>query len=213
MTMLRRMQRVIERLHGAPSGLDVRAYVVDDAVRAEIPGARIDIPEQLFVRESDEGLELALYIEPRLVSQLERDNPFARLHPGNLEPYAVALEGVSHFVLVAWRAARGRPVSLLELEIQAEIDKFVVSWLLLARQGQPLLATATPLIDRLFANYALHDALDDEESDRYDTANRVARRYCTHLARCYKRHRDFSRVRRSLRGFYRKGLADKLRAA
>lgn len=207
------MQRAIEHLHGAPSGLDVRAYVVDDETRREISGAREGIPEQLFVRESEGDLEMALYVAPDVVERLEHDDPFARLHQGNLEPFAVALEGVSHFVLVAWRASRERPVSLLELEIQAEVDKFVVTWFLLSRQGQPLASTAMPLIEQLFESYELHEELTAEESDRYETASRVALRYCYTLVRCYQQHRDLGRVRRSVRHFYRKGLAEKLRAA
>ena len=165
------------------------------------------------MRENGDDLEMALYVAPEIVAQLESDDPFARLHHGNLEPYAVALEGVSHFVLVAWRASCERPVSLLELEIQAEVDKFVVSWLLLSRQGQPFVHTALPLIERLFERYELREELTGEESDRYETATRVALRYCYALARSFEQHRDFGQVRRSVRHFYRKGLADKLRAA
>ncbi|MCH7929016.1 MAG: ATP-binding protein [Proteobacteria bacterium] len=36
-----------------------------------------------------------------------------------------SVEGVSHFVLVAERARRELPVTQLELELQAEIDKFL----------------------------------------------------------------------------------------
>ncbi len=45
-----------------------------------------------------------------------------------------ALEGVSHFVYLAWNAGHDKPVSLLELEMQAEVDKYVGSYWLMRRQ-------------------------------------------------------------------------------
>ena len=53
---------------------------------------------------------------------------------GNLADYWTALEGVSHFMYLAWNAGHDRAVSLLELELQAEIDKYVASWWLLREQ-------------------------------------------------------------------------------
>src|SRR6202030_239021 len=48
--------------------------------------------------------------------------------------YCTALEGVSHFVYSTWRLGRDLPVSLLELETQAEVDKYAVTVFLLADQ-------------------------------------------------------------------------------
>ena len=41
---------------------------------------------------------------------------------------------MSHFLYVAWNAGHDKPVSLLELEMQAEVDKYVASYWLLRRQ-------------------------------------------------------------------------------
>ena len=41
---------------------------------------------------------------------------------------------MSHFIYLAWNAGHDQPVSLLELEMQAEVDKYVASHLLLRRQ-------------------------------------------------------------------------------
>ncbi len=48
------------------------------------------------------------------------------------------LEGVSHFLCVAHHATHDRQVSLLTLELQAEIDKYVGSFLLLSHCGAKL---------------------------------------------------------------------------
>ena len=119
MGILSFLQQSIERLHAVDTKLDVRSYLVDSQTRSVIPGARVDLLEQLFVREDGDELEIALYVDPSVLGDLERDHPRQRLHAGNLESYCVALEGISHFVLVAWRARLGWPVTALELEIQA----------------------------------------------------------------------------------------------
>ena len=53
---------------------------------------------------------------------------------GNVADYWTALEGVSHFLYLAWNAGHDKPVSLLELEMQAEVDKYVASYWLMRRQ-------------------------------------------------------------------------------
>src|SRR5213082_2396274 len=66
--------------------------------------------------------------------RLPREDPLTRLHAGNVADCWTALEGVSHFLYLAWNAGHDRPVSLLELEMQAEVDKYVASYWLLRRQ-------------------------------------------------------------------------------
>ena len=39
------------------------------------------------------------------------------------DAYVQLIEGVSHFVYSTWRISCGQPVSLLELETQAEVDR------------------------------------------------------------------------------------------
>src|ERR1700722_19758017 len=103
MTVLGTFQKTIQQLHDVELELDVDAYVVDDDVRREIPGAREGLPEQLFVRDNgQDDLEIALHIAPDIMARLDKDDPHTRLHGGNLEDFCIALEGVSHFVFLAW---------------------------------------------------------------------------------------------------------------
>jgi hypothetical protein len=213
MTILGKLQGTVQALHDVEVDLDVDAYIVDDATRREIPGAIEHLPEQLFVREDESGVEIALYIAPSIMAGLERDNPHTRLHAGNLEHYCIALEGVSHFVFLTWRASMGWPVSALEMEIQAEVDKFIAAWLLLAEQGAPRRHTADGLVRQLFDSYELREALTAEEQERYHTATRVAKQFCRGLARRYAADDTPQRILKDAHSFYRKGLAQKLRAA
>ena len=72
----------------------------------------VDERESLLLRESDGGLEMALVVPSRAAND----------HDGWLQ----LAEGVSHFVYVANRARQELPSTQLELELQAEVDKFVL---------------------------------------------------------------------------------------
>ena len=102
------------------------------------------------------------------------------------------------------------PVSLLELETQAEVDKYAVTVFLLADQqggGYP-----AQVHSRLFDRVSFDARLEPDEYHRYRTAHRCAARYCRRLE-----HRFVSRgearieaMVRELRKFYRLGSTAKL---
>jgi hypothetical protein len=214
MKVLEQFQHAIENLHDVQTHLDITAFVVDEETRKHIPGARDGVPEQLFVCEHDDGVELALYIDPNIVGSLELDQPQLRLHPGNLESTCIALEGVSHFVFYAWCADVGRSVTALELELQAEVDKFALSWMWLADQGVPFASSAKPLLRQLFESYTLREGMDADEIDRYRMANKAALSFCQQLVQRYSVDKQARRrIRRDVRSFHRQGLVEKLRVA
>jgi len=207
------LQLSIESLHAVDSGLDVRDYLVDDEVRREIAGSREGLPEQLFIRESEHETDLALYIAPSIVETLETHPPEQGLGSNNFEAYCIALDGVSHFVLYTFRAVQNLPLSALELELQAEVDKFVSAWMLLEAQGVRRAESGPELAKQIFDSYELRAEITGDEVDRYHTASRAARGYCLQLVKKYARDSGQARLQDDVRRFYRRGLSDKLRAA
>ncbi len=112
-------------------------------------------------------------------------------------------EGVSHFVYVANRARQELPSTQLELELQAEVDKFV---LLVLEQLPYDRAEAYEVHARLYENVRfLHDA-GTELGDRYRTANSLAARFVRRLMQCGP-----EATHAALRRFYRAGQTDKIR--
>ena len=73
-----------------------------------------------------------------MLERLTAHCPMRALDESNLADYCTALEGVSHFHYVTWSAGCARNVSLLELELQAEVDKYAsaLSLLLAQRAGR-----------------------------------------------------------------------------
>ena len=97
-------------------------------------------------------------------------------------------------------------MSLLELELQAEIDKFVGTMQLALTQRNPELSNR--LHGWLFDNVSYHAALDDEQQVRYRAANEYAARFCRGLRRRLL-HKGGAAIA-ELRRFYRLQLADKI---
>jgi hypothetical protein len=190
------VQRALERLYQ----LD-RVADVDDFLEEAKGGAR----ETLFVREAADGvIEMALRV-PRLGAKaidLARD--------ADLDPLCQIIEGVSHFVYLADRARVEREATQLELELQAEVDKFVVlaAWL-----GEPDMSASATLRRRLYEDVSYAHDEATEHGDRYRLANLRAHSFVRRLERDFVKPRRWSEMRTALRRFYRMGQAEKLRVA
>jgi hypothetical protein len=135
-------------------------------------------------------------------------DPRESISGANLSDFWTVLEGVSHFHYLAWNAAFDKPVTLLEMEMQAEVDKYISTRILL--QSQPAASLGAPLLQRLFDEPALDPALDPEEADRYQAASALAGRYCAHLEARFPGSALTRELLRELRTFYRLPQAAKI---
>jgi len=204
-TPLGRVQRGLETMYRVQTGVEVADFVVDETVRDELAPAR-RAREQLLVVEADGEMNLALFIEPSVLANLVAHDPAKRLGEHNLGDFLLAVEGVSHFVYTVCCARAERKLSQLELELQAEIDKYVTCLL----TTEPAREISEALRHRLFARFDYEPDLDDEEQDRYRAANDNAMRYATWLEDTFVRRRRIPEMLAELRRFYRQGLAAKL---
>ena len=214
--VLHGLQSLLGRLYDVDLDYDVYDFLVTDrgALGGVAPGndAR-GAEEELLLAETPDGAGVALYLDPGLLRRLEGDNPVGALTENNLADYCTALEGVSHFVYSTWRLDRDLPVSLLELETQAEVDKYAVTVFLLAdQQGGNY---PTQVHARLFDRVSFDVRLDADQYRRYRTAHRCAAHYCRRLESRFVR-RGQARIEamvRDLRKFYRLGSTGKLQHA
>jgi len=202
---LRRLQRGLEHMYRVDTGVDVHDFVIDAALRDALAPARI-AREQLLVAEHDGEVSIALFLDAAVLDNLHRRDPAARLDDHNLGDFLLALEGVSHFVYAIVCARGDRRVSALELELQAEVDKFVTCLLLADVDA----TAATSWRRRLFQQFEYEPALDADERDRYRVANENALRYAASLERRFVASRRVPEMLAELRRFYRLPLAGKL---
>lgn len=203
--VLEKLQRGLERMYRIDTELAIGDFVIDAETRRRVAPARTP-REQLLLAEREGELEVALFVDQAALDNLSRHDPTQGLHDGNLGDFLLAVEGVSHFVYTVWRAREGRSVSALELELQAEVDKYVIC--LLTHWGESSRSRA--LRRRLFEQFRYEDDLDPAERERYQAANANAHRYSAWLERRYVHGRRIGDMLGELRRFYRMSLRNKL---
>jgi len=207
--MLSKLQRQLSETYRTDPGHDVRDFLITDEclARALCNNSMLaNAGETLLISECDEGMLLSLYIDSEILKRLESANPLDELRPEILDDFCKVIEGVSHFNYMVWKAARDRTVSLLELELQAEIDKFVSAMQLAREQGDSNMVNG--LFRRIFDHVRFRHDLDDEQTERYKTANDYAARFCRVLRRRLQKDNDGALS--ELRRFYRLQLPDKI---
>jgi hypothetical protein len=139
-SVLSRLQQGLESLYRVETRLDVDAFIVADCERGQALAEGEEVKrrprEQLLVEHAAGELGLGLYVDAEALQNLERHDPVRGLGEHNFGDFCLAVEGVSHFIYVALCAASDRSVTALELELQAEVDKFVTCLLLGAAVAQ-----------------------------------------------------------------------------
>lgn len=155
---------------------DVRRFLVDADQLGELrEGDARGADEWVLVRESDDGLDIAVWIDEGLLEDLAGAADPAEAVTEHLRGFCAVVEGISHFLLLVERARRQEPLTLLELETQAEVDKFVCASL--HRPGRD-----SELHARLFRHAQLCEGLGQGERIRYAEAGRLAAGWCRWLA-------------------------------
>jgi hypothetical protein len=157
--------------------------------------------EQVLVRCSGDTLELKVLLPAVSVRVLE-----GAARDRDMDAYLGAIEGVSHFTHLAERARICLPTTLLELELQAEVDKFA---LLAANARGKSRLELWSLHRRLYEEVRFLHEEGTERGIRYRLANDLAAR----LWAAWLESHESDLVQLELRRFYRAGQTDKIRMA
>jgi len=193
-TLAAKIQRRLHRTYAIEEAPPVDQFIVeaDGAAR-----------ETVRVREGDGELEVEVAL-PR--SALTNPRP-------TLDELCQVVEGVSHFLYLAERARRELPTTQLELEIQAEVDKYVVLVLgdVLHHGGGAFdAARSRSMRARLFERVIFVHAASTEDGERYRVANDVAARVAHGIERDLLRLGRGDAARAFLRRFYSAGQREKM---
>jgi hypothetical protein len=181
-----RVQGALERVYRLDRVADVEDYLSEQGAEREA----------LLVRQAEDGA-----IEMRLcLPVMEPD--------ASLDAICQVIEGVSHFVYVAERARMWRETTQLELELQAEVDKWVV---LAESMGAYDAQRNAALRERLYEHVAFEHDEASEIGQRYRMANEAAHRFVRRLEREYLSRERHTELRDELRRFFHVGQEEKLR--
>jgi hypothetical protein len=207
--MISGLQKYLTDIYQVDPGFEVTDFLITDPALAKLLGYGALVPnteESVLLSQDEDGLALSLYLDESMLERLTRDNPMDELRADQLDDLCKVIEGLSHFNYIVWRAQHDKAVTLLELEMQAEVDKFVGT-LLIALDQQDF-DFARRLHGLLFDRVSFNPDLDANQLERYRAANDFAARFCHGLRDRLKR--DSTRGMYELRHFYRLSQAEKI---
>ena len=186
--IITRIQGDLESIYRLDRVLDIEQFVLPKSYVK----APIDRLEQVLVSGDDEALSMSLVLDDSLLQpETEWD----------LDRFCAATEGVSHVLYLASAAQEGQQVSAFELELQAEIDKFLV---LVTAVGME----CRDALRRLFARCRFDERITDHtELERYRRAHRTAWAFCQRIAASFLKPHGLERrmecLLREVREVYR----------
>lgn len=213
-SLLERLKSLLERTYDMPAVVaDIGPFVVGDHGYRRFYGGTLqspfagsaDLGARTLIRETGAGIRLAIYYPDALIRCLETHPPERGVRESNVDAFATLIEELDHFLVLAERAVQRRPLSLFELELHANVSKYLVlSRFAAGRMGSLGDSRRAWLRYHLFDKAGSCDG-DPRVRERYRDAARWARRFLDAIG-------PLSPVRRIevLRRFHRAGAPGKL---
>jgi len=198
--MLETVQHWIEEGYRLEPAGSLNNFLIDHDLLVDYLGASHPLckaEEVVLLMEQAQDLHLGLYLDQDLLAQKQTQLSHHQC--------MTVIEGVSHLLLLLHRARHGQEVSQLELELQAEIDKF----LFVSLSSAPGAIIGAKLHLKKKANLK---KLDPERKITYENARRLAYRYCLKLEQNYLFKHSWDPLWENLRHFYRMSHWEKLRS-
>ena len=203
-TLLRDVQQRLETLYDLPAQPSVNDFLIPEEAADALPGGG----SRTLVNCGRDGLALGVVLDSGVTAALAQADPRTHLSRLNLGPFCTLIEEVSHFVLLLFCARTERSATQLELELQAEVDKYLNVLFLLSLQNEG--AVSVRLKELLFRRYRLRHDVTAEGAVRYRSASDLAYRYCGFLEERFLRRARLVELTREARRFYRLGQGGKL---
>ena len=189
--LIKELQRKIEKTYALDTGItNIEQYIIGDkgykefyakekirTVVKSYSGARV------FIRDAGDTLKVSIYYPDELIRGLESNDPRLGLHDGNVDLCASFVEELDHFLFIAQNYKQHRPFSLLELELQANVTKYLVLKYFIALQNKSLKLSK---FDKEYIRYHLfykrkYDIEDTSERKRYEDAGKFGMIYTEYI--------------------------------
>jgi hypothetical protein len=190
--MLQIIQKWIESTYCLEQEQPVSQFLIKQTLLKKYLGNQHPLnhaEEVLLVFAQNEEVELGLYLHPKFSRKMD----FYNSSPHEI---LTLLEGVSHLRLALNRFRVGENFSQLEMELQAEIDKF-----LFFSMPHDLFPNRNAWAH--LEKEANLRGLSKQQKETYQTARRLACRYCLELEKKYLNTKSFDGLFHEVRQFYR----------
>jgi hypothetical protein len=173
--------------------------------RVQEQQAQQPVPQEtVYISQSDDLLEFTLYLDHDVLqsasanTQTSEDRIRQRHDEQPLDSLCTVVEGVSHAVCLLWHAHHDRQLRALDLELQAEVDKYLM-----------LLSSCSNCDSRALLHRQLFDKarftspVGSDLYQRYKLASESAASYCNWLIQEFPEPGDRHELRQELARFYR----------
>ncbi|MCB0271962.1 MAG: hypothetical protein KDD46_02980 [Bdellovibrionales bacterium] len=147
------IQEKIQRIYGLSTIPKVQQFLLDDR---HIEDLQLNQRPQVVLIPEGDDVQLGVYLGEAM-NHANHD----------LQHYTSIVEEISHFVYLFWNLDNQRQVSLLDIEVQGELDKY----LLLADQWGFSEALT------IFESYFFRHNLSEEEKERYREASELSQHF------------------------------------
>lgn len=214
-SLLESVQALLERTYGMRSGVrEVGRFVIGDEGFRVLYAGKTLVPTvdaatgggaKTLVRECEDGVRACIYYPDALIACLEADPPVRGLSDRNVDAFATLVEELDHLLVLAERSGEGRPTTLFELELHANVSKHLVLARFLSRDGRALGAARSAWLRYHLFHKDGGEAQDERVRDRYKDASRWALRLLDAASR-----QPPARRTGALRSFHAASAAGKL---
>ena len=219
MSAVRQIDRALKRLYNIETPLCAEKFLVNyfpigtkkQIASKDLEGA-LYIQQSSVTQESEEpSVDLGIYLSERVRRELKSFPSWQS--PWTLEQvkaFSVASEEISHFHYLVFNLERNRSVSEFEIELQGEIDKFLLLFFCESFSGKSGESKFEELFERLFINFRLANSLNEIQRQRYLDASIYAKMFFRKLKRNLAQKRRVSLALKQTRFFYQMDLANKM---
>ncbi|MGR3319823.1 MAG: hypothetical protein ACUZ8O_15255 [Candidatus Anammoxibacter sp.] len=173
--LIKDLQRKIEKTYALNTGItNIEQFIIGDAgyerfyTHEEIETV-VNNPfsdARVLIRDKGETLKASIYYPDDLIKVLENNDPRFGIHDDNIDACASFVEELDHFLFIAQNFRWNRPFSLLELELQANITKYLVLKYFIALQ------IGTTRLTRFYREYIRYHLFYKREYDIDDASEK-----------------------------------------
>ena len=197
--------QLLMALYNFDPKLKISDYLIDE--QKSIAATKINHAglqdEVFYIQQNGSEFDLGLYLNPDFIEILDNTK-----HPQrHVNKFSCVVEGISHFLTFCHRAQNGKSISALELELQAEVDKFLLLHLYALKNEHE----ASPeFFDWQFDDVFYVENLSEELKDRYRSANQLAAHFCNRLRKKCFYPRNMHELLKEIRPFFHANLSEKV---
>jgi len=190
--MIHLLQKKIEEIYRLNRCPEVNQYLLSPKEFKKFSKTS-DNPQVIYVDEGNDAT-LGVYFGKRIFKRIKN-----KVKIFTLQDFCVMTEEISHFIYLVWSKSNGKKITLLDLEIQAEVDKYLLA--------TSFFSSKNDVFSNIFGRFMLRKNLGKEEQSRYIEATRLGKK----LAATWRKRKISNKEKMGwLRHFYRQNPANRI---